>query len=121
MLIPQIETLNRQVRLTYPSLPEFELKMDFNPLIKAFNLSGDFCLLHWQAKPFGERRWGVYDEKLGQYFSCEWNNLAIRSSGMILQVDEKIIQTVPVAVVCYKDSRVEEGDYISIVPSKQLT
>lgn len=117
MLTPQIEIAERRVKIRYPELPEFELKMDFNPLVETFKLSGQFCLLHWQAKPFGERRWGVYDERLGQYFSCEWNNLAIRSIGIILQIDERVVQTVPVAVVCYKDSKVEKGNYLSIVPS----
>jgi len=118
MLTPKIETLERRVKLTYPDLPDFKLEMDFNPFVEVFKLSGEFCLLHWQAKPFGERRWGVYDEKLGKYFSCEWNKLALISSfAILLQIEEKVFQTIPVAVICFKNSRVEKGDYISIISS----
>jgi hypothetical protein len=51
-------------QILYPvEMPSFRLVVDFGPLVEALNLTGDYCLVHWQARPRGERRWGV--------FSCE--------------------------------------------------
>lgn len=49
--------------------PDSELIIDFNPLIDFFKLEGNFCLIHWQAKPKGLRKWGTYDRFLDSYFS----------------------------------------------------
>lgn len=115
MLTPTIETSQGRVRLSYTHLPDFELKMDFNPIIEKFQLVGKLCLLHWQAKPFGLRRWGIYDAGIDQYFSATWDCLDVNCSGIPLQLDETIVTTVPTAVIYFRDARVEKQNYLSIV------
>ena len=45
------------------------ITLDFNPIIKAANLVKNFAICHYQARPKGLRRWGIfYDEN---YFSAE--------------------------------------------------
>jgi hypothetical protein len=117
-MTPTIETAEGRVKLTYPNLPDlkdFELKMDFNPIIQHFKLVGEFCLLHWQAKPFGLRRWGIYDGGTDEYFAVRWDCLDVSINKSIpLQLDERVVKSVPTAVLCFKDSKVEKQDYISI-------
>ncbi len=115
MLTPIIECSKGKVGLSYPHLPEFELKMDFNPIIESFGLAGKFCLLHWQAKPFGLRRWGVYDAGSDEYFATTWDCIDVRCSGIPLQLDEEIIRTVPTAVLLFKQAKIEQQNYLSIV------
>ncbi len=115
MLNPTIECLEKKVSLTYPHLLDFELKMDFNPIIDKFNLAGKFCLLHWQAKPFGLRRWGIYDGGIDKYFAATWDCIDVNCSGIPLQLDETIVKTVPTAVIYFKNSQVAETNYLSIV------
>lgn len=65
----------QKVELKYSDRPGFSLKMDFGPIIENFGLTGNFCLLHWQAKPKGERLWGVWDDSVKQYFSRPSNKI----------------------------------------------
>jgi hypothetical protein len=89
-----------QFQLTYAHLPDFELKMDFSPIIERFKLSGKYCLLHWQAKPKGLRRWGIYDGEKDDYFASDWDKFELKTPQVIpLQLDENIITTVPTAVL----------------------
>ncbi len=89
--------------------------MDFKPIIEQFKIVGKFCLLHWQAKPFGLRRWGIYDAGIDEYFAATWDCIDINCSGIPLQLDERIVKTVPTAVIYFKNSQVAEKDYLSIV------
>lgn len=83
------------------------LLLDFNPTIQAKNLQGNFCLKHWQAKPFLLRQWGVYDSSTDNYYSC--NNVIFHSLPTVttriesFQIDESINNCRPTAVVCYYD------------------
>lgn len=115
MISPIIETIEGRVRLTYPHLPDFELKMDFNPIIERFNLTGNFCLLHWQAKPFGLRRWGAYDGGKDKYHAIAWNCIHNDcSSPRFLQIDEEQVKTVPTAVMLFADATVLEEGYFTL-------
>jgi hypothetical protein len=89
--------------------------MDFNPIINWFHLRGAFCILHWQAKPFGQRRWGIYDAKEDRYFSLKYHELQLRVMPQLLQIDETLIKTVPTAVLYFSRSTVVKNDYYSIV------
>lgn len=115
MLIPVIQTLDKRTILTYPSLPDFKLEMDFNPIIDKFRLKGKFCLLHWQAKPLRERRWGIYDSENDEYFSRESQQVEIKSIPILLQIDESTVKTVPTAVLYFPNSSVLQEDYLSLV------
>ena len=46
-----------------------DLTLDFAPLIKEHNLSGDYFLIHFQAKPKIHRQWGIYSGKDDSYIS----------------------------------------------------
>lgn len=115
MLDPIVYTATGKVTLSYLLLPEFKLEMDFNPIIEWFKLNGSFCLLHWQAKPFGQRRWGIYDVQADQYNSLKYCELQLQVVPHLLQVDENIIKTVPTAVLFFPCSKLIKNGYYSIV------
>lgn len=117
MLDPIIETESGKVSLTYPTIPDFDLQMNFNPIIDWFRLSGQFCILHWQAKPSGQRRWGLYDAGEDSYTSLKYCELQLRTIPQLLQVDENIIKTVPTAVLYFPRSQLVKNGYYSIVPA----
>jgi hypothetical protein len=114
MLEPVTVTNLGKVKLTYPAMPDFLLEMDFNPLIEQFRLRGQFCILHWQAKPKIERRWGVYDGGVDNYTSLKYNQLQVQVVPQLLQVDENVIKTVPTAVLVFPNSKLIKTGYYSI-------
>jgi hypothetical protein len=113
------ETVKGQVRLTYPHLPDFELKMDFNPIINKFRLAGSFCLVHWQAKPFGLRRWGVYDGGKDKYYPFTWNGALCSTPPRFLQIDEELVKSVPTAVLLFLDTTVVLKEYLILASVRQ--
>ena len=115
MLDPITVTNLGEVKLTYPAISDFLLEMNFNPLIDQFRLHGNFCILHWQAKPKGERRWGVYDGGVDNYTSLKHDQLQLQVVPQLLQVDENIIKTVPTAVLVFLNSKLVKNGYYSIV------
>lgn len=124
MLEPFIVTSLAKVTLSYPDFstvyPEVKfdkLEMDFNPFIERFKLRGRFCLLHWQAKPFGERRWGVFDGGTDKYVSLKGTELELKAIPRLLEVDEKIIKTVPTAVCYFPDCKLVRSTYYSLIPA----
>lgn len=121
MLDPIIATEAGKVSLTYPSMPDFRLEMDFKHIIDQFHLKGQFCLLHWQAKPFGQRRWGVYDGgKAQKYASLRYCELEVRAIPQLLQVDENIIKTVPTAVLYFPKCQLVKNGYYSITSTPEV-
>lgn len=103
-MLPQkiSKTATGRFDVTYEHLPDFKLALNFNPIIQRFNLQGRFCLLHWQAKPFGLRRWGIYDSGKDFYVACEWGQIEILKSPRCLQIDETVSSTVPTAVLFFE-------------------
>ena len=91
------------------------LELDFNPIINEFKLKGDYLLIHWQAKPKGYRRWGIYSSQSDRYFSVASIDLE-RWTGKTLQLDDATTLTVPKAVLLVHNARliiVDEGAIIS--------
>lgn len=91
-------------RVTTPGVTGNDLDLDFNPLIKEFNLSGNYSLLHWQARPKGYRQWGIYSSKDDSYRSIaevKINNATLRS----LQLDDKTATSVPSAVFYTREDK----------------
>lgn len=87
-------------KLITENIPNSDIELNFNLIIENFNLSGNFALIHWQAKPKGDRQWGVYVSEFDNYYSCievELNFGKIKS----LQLDDKTVSTVPSAVLYY--------------------
>ncbi|MEG5045959.1 hypothetical protein [Microcoleus sp. B4-C1] len=116
MLVPDVVTDMGKVSLTYPTMVDFNLQMNFNPIIERFRLRGSFCLLHWQAKPFGERRWGIYDAGADFYTSLEYRVLQLNVIPQLLQVDETVVKSVPTAVLYFPRSELIKKGHYSIIP-----
>lgn len=117
MLDPILVTELGKVFLTYPAMPDFALNMDFNPVIDRYRLRGQFCLLHWQAKPVGLRRWGIYDAGVDNYVSQIPEHFRLLVLPQALQVDENIVKTVPTAVMYFPNSKLVHDNYYSVMPA----
>ncbi len=77
------------------------LLLDFNPLIDEFKLSGDFYLIHWQARPKGYRQYGIYSSKDDSYRSLD--HLPTRYGGFsLLQLDDLTATTIPSAAIGFR-------------------
>ena len=74
-----------------------ELILDFKPLIKFFDLSGNYQLIHFQATPKGHRRWGVYRSRDDNYLSCQ--GIQLTGNFKTLLIPDNIAKTVPNAVI----------------------
>jgi hypothetical protein len=113
MLKQKIRKLSdTRFQIIYRELPKFKLFVDFRPLIESLGLTEDFCLVHWQARPRGERRWGIFDGK--GYRGFESYRSELPCEGM--QLDERLQTTVPTAVLCYRNARLlVEGDEAIVV------
>lgn len=80
------------------------INLDFNPLINIFNLKQypSYLLLHWQSRPKGLRRWGIYDGQFDQYYGCDFDKMLFQEDSVnlqLLQIDETKLLLPPSAVV----------------------
>ncbi|MBP0016252.1 MAG: hypothetical protein J7647_01690 [Cyanobacteria bacterium SBLK] len=104
-------------KIWWDEKPRESLTLDFNPIIEYFNLTGEFCLLHWQARPRGLRRWGIYDSASDNYYPFDSARFS-RSSliGQTLQINENQHKTVPTAVLLFEGKLIVKPlDKIKIV------
>lgn len=76
---------------------EGNLDLDFRPFIERAKKRGCRYLIHWQAKPKGIRRWGIYDIESDAYVVTKSLDVIGTSHG--LQIDENKVKTVPTAVL----------------------
>lgn len=88
--------------LTYSDMSDFTLPLDFEPIVRHFNLRGNFVFMHWQAKPVGRRGPGYFEHKangITRYLSPENpNNIEyFGSPSRFLQIDETKVDTKPTA------------------------
>lgn len=79
-------------------IPNSELELDFNPLISEFKLTGDYYLLHWQARPKGYREWGIYRAVDDSYHSLP-KIPTCYGGWSTLQLDDGEAMTLPSAVL----------------------
>lgn len=88
-----------------------KIHLDFNPLLESYQLEGEYCLLHWQARPRGLRRWGIYDSATGTYTALDAPQL-LDSPIRLLQVPEPLQPggSVPTAVCCIQGALSRDGD-----------
>lgn len=109
MQVQTVERISEGVFVTSWNCQESTLKLDFKFLVDHFNLTGIFCLVHWQARPRGLRRWGIYCGERAAYFGIEWDKLIFAENLIVeaLQVDEKIYKTVPSAVLLFRGAIAE--------------
>ena len=75
------------------------ITLDFNPIIKAANLVKNFAICHYQARPKGLRRWGIFYE--GDYFSVEKISSALPYESICL--DESDLIYPPNAVIVHRN------------------
>lgn len=83
------------------------LTMDFEPIYQECQRiypSEEGCLLHWQAMPFGERRWGelVWSGNQIEYRTWNPDDRAKEALHYLVQIDEAAHPGIrPTAVVYY--------------------
>ena len=75
-----------------------DLTLDFAPLIKEHNLSGNYFLIHFQAKPKIHRQWGIYSGKDDSYTSVQ-DIVIFSQNSSTLNLDEARHNTVPTCVI----------------------
>lgn len=85
-------------RVSTPGVSSSDLDLDFNPLIKEFNLVGSFTLIHWQAKPKGYREWGIYSSRDDSYQSVAELKVNVATCRS-LQLDDLTATSIPSAVL----------------------
>ena len=83
-----------------------EIKIDFNPIIQELNLINNFAICHYQARPKGLRRWGVFWDS--NYFSV--NQVVSKIPYTTVLLDEKAIALPPNAVIVHKHCKVVVTD-----------
>ena len=94
-IITKIAPAHFKIRIKDRS--NFRLVLNFNPIIERFNLKGNYQLIHWQAKPFGYREWGVYNSLDDSYTSI--NQFQIAGNFKSLQIPDSEAQSIPSAVI----------------------
>lgn len=100
-----------------PQYKKDTITIDFQTIIDHFQLDTQYqkyCLLHWQAKPFALRRWGIYCRESQTYHGCDFNKVETGNArSFLLQRPETREILPPSAVVCYPDViAVKENDRI---------
>lgn len=108
--MPTIQKLSDATfRISWEGIPNSSMKLNLSAVIEHFKLDGNFCLLHWQAKPIGLRQWGIYDHASGEYFSRAFDqvNFGLDLSIQTLQIDEiKFPNVRPTAVLYFPSAHV---------------
>ena len=91
--------------ITFPDNPkEAPLELNFEPIIKTFNLDKlqNFVLLHWQARPKLLRGYGCYDFATKKYHCTDWDKTIIsKLQPMLMQVDDNLSPPSPSAVLFF--------------------
>jgi len=130
--MPHTQTITKLTTQTFRSLwldqrgievPDSRIKLSFAPIIETFGLSGSYCLLHWQAKPKGLRRFGVYCSTSDSYTAIDHDRLRINASGqsLALQINETLHKTVPTAVLYYPHCQlIDKTDYFLIAVTPEI-
>ena len=95
-------------RVTTPEVPNQSLELDFNPIIKQFQLDQDRqdCkLIHWQGRPKGDRQWGIYDPQTDTYICGVFDgHPTMYGASKLLMLDDRTAKTIPSAVVHFVGS-----------------
>ncbi|MGL5874021.1 MAG: hypothetical protein ACRC2R_16905 [Xenococcaceae cyanobacterium] len=89
--------------LCWDEKPQEQIIVNFNPTIEQFNLSGDFKLVHWQAKPKGLKQFGIYNNVTDTYTSTREQLIFTDKNIQLLQLDENVFNHIPTAVLLIKE------------------
>lgn len=98
-IITKIDTARFKVVSISPK--PFQLILNFNPLIERFKLSGNYQLIHWQARPKGSREWGIYNSPDDNYRSLK--DFELQGKFKSLQILDAIARSIPSAVLLYQE------------------
>ncbi len=98
-------------RILWPSVPSLALDIDFEPVVAAVHPSiarKGFTLVHWQARPKRTpeapgRQWGCWYS--GNYYSARLIEDIRASFSLSIDLDESLITTIPVSVLCFQGLR----------------
>jgi hypothetical protein len=93
----------RKFELATEFVAKSQLQLDFNPIINQFALTGNYYLIHWQARPKGYREWGIYRAVDDSYHSLPEIPTAY-GGWSSLQLDDATTDTLPSAVVLFRGS-----------------
>lgn len=74
---------------------------DFGPIIDNHGLTGAFVILHYQARPKSQRRWGIYDSVSNNYHSCPSHKLGIAAIPTPVDVERLGYTVVPTSVLVF--------------------
>lgn len=124
MLIPKIINLGYgKFSISWNTQKEsnLNLQLDFNPLIEKYNLKGrSHLLIHWQAKPKGIRRWGIFDILNNKYYAALGTDiiLEIGIKCSFLEVSESLISSSPSACLLFENCYIKKHKKIKICPLK---
>lgn len=109
-------------KISTPGVNGSEIELDFNPLIQQFKLSGNYTLIHWQAKPKGYREWGIYSSKDDSYSSVAVLSQCV-GGFKTLQLNDSTANSLPSAVLYSgedKVTRIEDRAILGHVTIDQL-
>lgn len=90
-------------------IPNSLINLDFNPIIKSANLIKDFAICHYQARPKGLRRWGIFYND--DYFSVERISSSVPYESIWL--DETELNFPPNAVIVHRGCRLILNEFQS--------
>ncbi|MBW4535184.1 MAG: hypothetical protein KME09_14715 [Pleurocapsa minor HA4230-MV1] len=93
---------NAKFKVNTQGVENSELILDFQPIIDKFKLTGDFKLIHWQARPKGHREFGIYSSVDDSYRSTDNLSKAGYGSVQFLQLDDATANTLPSAVILHR-------------------
>lgn len=92
-------------RIYHQHKPTEAITLDFNPLIRLHNLTGDFELHHFQARPKPERSFGFYSSSTDSYEAYTERDLP---SGRMIAIDESRYNVVPSSVyLCFSEISID--------------
>ncbi len=94
---------DRRFNLCWERQYDTAMVLDFNPLVEGFGLRSPFCLLHFQARPKGLRRWGIYDGASDVYYSLSSERVKLEAPGRLIQIPDGE-GVMPTAVLLYDNS-----------------
>lgn len=92
-------------REQYIEVPKSKIVLNFNILVgefkKKINSKNNPLFMHWQAKPKGLRRWGIYDINRDIYFSRSFDKVEFNNPVPLelIQGNDNAIKENPVSVV----------------------
>jgi hypothetical protein len=89
-------------KVNTPGIDQSELVLDFQPIIDKFQLTGDFKLIHWQARPKGYREFGIYKSVDDSYKSIDNVSKAGYGSLQLLQLNDAEDNALPSAVIVHR-------------------